>query len=462
MPPSVVSPRQSEHGTPPKVAEENLATADRASDSTDPPAEQGDTHAFYKHPIWDRIREGPWDLLGEESGSSAAGPEGQSAGMPLFEDIREVGKDAFDQWIARYNKQYLVETITSVFASEEDSDTKLKKLNTIMDVIMAPMCDTLDICYWKPPALVGVIEKVIDSIGGNIRVLAGFCPGAKSSEKANSAKYDIVKPVTPDFAYYLTHWVLHRPIFEAAIWHTVIAEFFEAESAVWVGRVGKDFNRLCNEVEGYVMRSNSDYNSVVAKFHESRARLAFHIVQEVWKPGDFNHEDTRETFAEKERLAEDVILKRFRPFINEDTNGKAAKNSAFQILKYAAILRRELEQAREVFKLVMANGLDDSRQHFDYNSVYMEQHWTDKMSGPLPKDPPKVAFVVSPMLVKRGHSRNATTPAMDYDKVFRVLRSTVLLEDWDERRTRGAADGGDKGSGSAGGSDIGSVGDSAN
>lgn len=174
----------------------------------------------------------------------------------------------------------------------------------------------------------------------------------------------------------------------------------------------------------------------LAGLQENRARLALSLVKAVWRPASelnyvtYDH-DTPETDAEKERLVNDVFWKRFQSLFADESQAKSAMR---KVINKAADLRRELEIQREEHKLVKSNGLDDKKHHFDFNPKYMNRHGHDGLTGPLDKErPPKVAFFVSPMLVKRGCCESKFRMTDHLDKTIRVWRSTVMLEDWEER-----------------------------
>lgn len=79
------------------------------------------------------------------------------------------------------------------------------------------------------------------------------------------------------------------------------------------------------------------------------------------------------------------------------------------------------------------SGPGSARHHFDYDEAIMNRHSTDLEAGPLCGTPPKVAFVVCPLVVQQGYAKFDTQPIQCFQDLILVLPSTVVLEGWWER-----------------------------
>lgn len=96
----------------------------------------------------------------------------------------------------------------------------------------------------------GPLNEIYDDLSTQVRGVSRHLKGPVESEDVESAKCEVFKAVTPDFARYVTHGVMYMAVFEAAIWQFVISEIFEGECGLWAGVDGKDFDRICNHLAG--------------------------------------------------------------------------------------------------------------------------------------------------------------------------------------------------------------------
>lgn len=87
---------------------------------------------------------------------------------------------------------------------------------------------------------------------------------------------------------------------------------------------------------------------------------------------------------------------------------------------------------------------DGAENHFDFDETFMVRHPTDVEAGPLSGTPPKVAFVICPMIVQDGYATFDSAPINYFPKPIFVLHSEVLLENWAERFEANAAADGEK------------------
>lgn len=207
--------------------------------------------------------------LDEERPTKAASPEVQSGSMPLVEDISWELANEFNKTAELRDTPYLVGKILSVVDSEDNSKTKFRKLAKIVDFALSGPSSLHGITHEEDTHIPRkVLDWNVGFVGAAVVLLAETCEAAASPEEANSAKYDMVKHVTADFARYLTHPLLCYPLFEAAIWDTVVAELFETESAIWAGEVGRSLNRIIKQVEGqYIQTTFLPYPRTAPKWH---------------------------------------------------------------------------------------------------------------------------------------------------------------------------------------------------
>jgi hypothetical protein len=104
------------------------------------------------------------------------------------------------------------------------------------------------LAFESSPLIPKHADDIYMSVAGYVGVFVHYSKGPLWNKDAASTKRQFLKVVTPDFIHYITHPVLWKTFFEAAVWHFVLSEVFEAESELWAGPVGKDFDRLCKRI----------------------------------------------------------------------------------------------------------------------------------------------------------------------------------------------------------------------
>lgn len=165
-------------------------------------------------------------------------------------------------------------------------------------------------------------------------------------------------------------------------------------------------------------------------FHDARSRF-------VWTLEDPIPLITDLTLAQANPAMTELVdksLKRFgRLLIDElDDDDDDARWDVYDVATLVANAKRTFQKQTEEYKLVMTSGHGNARYNFDYNPAYMT--WQGLYAEDLPAGrPPKVAFVVTPMVLNDGFTNSNDEPVEYTDKPLFMAPLAVILGGHHER-----------------------------
>ncbi|CAM1501756.1 Fc.00g037400.m01.CDS01 [Cosmosporella sp. VM-42] len=293
---------------------------------------------------------------------------------------------------------------------------------------------------WKfgTPYSLERFAKVMEYTDAAVQGLVALtCDVPLSQELATSEKAKVFEPVCPNFVEMLTKPLSSVFVLHAGIWHILVSEFFEKPSPLWCGSTGEDFDRVCSSIQDKLPSGNHpDELEEVGWFHEIRARFTG-LLQDYLMNEDIGEDIFPPTPEMVSRLV--TVLE---PYFSKDVEMENVYDKVEDIFWCVGRLTKQMRCHREKFRLVMAGSLEEpDRRHdfeFDprtmaaYNNLMLPSHDVPRGGS--------VAFVVAPLLARRGVARDpkAMLSKMDHETVVHRPRVLLAGDKLPEHEQRGA------------------------